>query len=185
MSNALEKIIERISAYEILNNIIPGTIYAVLVKKLTPFNIQTDNVWSDIILCYFIGLVIGRVGSLVVERFLKWRKKLQFEPHSEYVKAEQKDELVRELSTINNMYRTYTAVALCLIITVAFSFLLTLFKKNDWSKPAVTLIGCVLLMLIFGKSYIKQTGYVANRVKTINKLSKEESNIILSHKKDK
>jgi len=179
MSDALEKIIERISAYEILNNIIPGTIYVVLTEKLTPFKIQTGSVWSDLVLYYFIGLVIGRVGSLVVERFLKKVNKLHFEPHSNYVKAEHKDKIVRELSTINNMYRTYTAVALCLVFTVGFDFLWALIKGCDCSKPIIIFAGCIVLMLIFDLSYIKQTAYVASRVKTINELNKEETNIIL------
>ena len=180
MSEALEKIIEKISAYEILNNIIPGTLYVVLTEKLTSFTIQTDNLWANFVLFYFSGLVIGRIGSLVIERFLKWKKRLQFESYEKYVNAEQKDEIVRELSTINNMYRTYTAVALSLFLTVAFSFLWEVIKGYDWSSP---MIGCVILMTIFEKSYIKQTSYVASRIQTINKLNKEESNIILPDKK--
>lgn len=173
MGDAINKIVEQISVYEFLNNIIPGTIYAVLTEKLTSFKIQTGKVWTDVVLYYFIGVVIGRVGSLVVERFLKWRKKLIFFPHSEYVEAEQKDKLVRELSTINNMYRTYTAVALCLVLTVGFSFIWALIKGSDWSKPTLIIVACIILMVVFAKSYIKQTGYVTSRVKTINKLNEE------------
>ena len=102
-------------------------------------------------------------------------KKLHFEPHPDYVKAEQKDKLVRELSTINNMYWTYTAVALCVVLTVGFSFLRAVIKRSDWSKPIVIFTGCIVLMIILGKSYIKQTGYVVSRVKAINELNKEES----------
>ena len=60
MSEALEKIIERISTYEIFNNIIPGTIYVVLAEKLTPLKLQTGNVWADVVLYYFFGVVIEK-----------------------------------------------------------------------------------------------------------------------------
>ena len=184
MNDALERIIERFSSYEVLNNIIPGAVYTIFTEKLTSFNIQTGNVWSDIILCYFIGLVIGRVGSLVVDRYLKWRKKLHAESHSEYVKAEQKDKLVRELSAINNMYRTFTAVALCLIFTVGFSLFWEEIQGCDCSKPVVIIIGFIILMIVFGKSYIKQTDYVASRVRTINNMSKEKSDSILPNEEE-
>lgn len=174
MTDALKIIIERVSNYELLNNIIPGSIYVILTEKLTSFKIQTGDFWQDIIVFYFGGLVIGRIGSLVVERFLKWSKKTQFEPHSDYVKAENKNKLVRELSTINNMYRTYTAVAMCLAFTVIFNHLWALLEKCDWSKSVMYLVGCGLLVVIFGKSYIKQTEYISSRVKTINQLNNEE-----------
>jgi hypothetical protein len=184
MGDAIDKILERISAYEFLNNIIPGIIYAVLTEKLTPFQLQTNNVWIDLVLCYFVGLIIGRVGSLVVERFLKWRKKLNFASHSEYVEAEQKDQFVREMSMINNMYRTYTSLALCTAITVGFSFIWPLIKGRYWSRSILIVVACIILIVIFSKSYIKQTNYVVSRVKTINKLNKE-SQIILPDNNDK
>lgn len=183
MSNAFEKILERISAYELLNNIIPGTIYVVLAEKLTPFKIQTGEIWSDLVLYYFIGVIIGRIGSLVIEKFLKWRKKLNFAPYPDYVQAEQKDKMVRELSTINNMYRTYTAVAFCLLLTVIFSFVWGLIRGLDLSKPAVIVVGCLILMVIFGKSYIKQSDYVAGRVKKINEMNKDSALILPEQKK--
>lgn len=172
MSNAIEKIFERLSNYEYINNIIPGAIYVVLTEKLTLFKIQTDNIWLDLIVFYFVGVVIGRVGALIIEKILKWRKKLNLVLYSEYVEAERKDKFVRELSIINNMYRTYTSLALCLLLTVGFSYIWILINGYKWSKPVLIVLWCIFLMLLFAKSYIKQTDYVANRVKTINESNK-------------
>jgi len=175
MIEAFEKLITRFSSYELLNNLIPGAIYVVIAQKLTSFKMQTGNIWSDIVLYYFAGLVIGRIGSLVIESFLKWSKTLPSEPYSEHVKAEQKDKRISELSLVNNMYRTYSAVALSIIITVVFSYFWPLIKVNDGSKPIVIIVGCALLLVVFVKSYIKQTNYVADRIRTINKPDKENN----------
>ena len=37
MESALNNVIEKISSYEIFNNIIPGVIYSVFTEKLTDF----------------------------------------------------------------------------------------------------------------------------------------------------
>ena len=179
----MEKLIERISVYEILNNIIPGTIYVILVEKMTFFRIRTNNIWLDIVLYYFIGLIIGRVGSLVIERFLKRIKWVQFSPYSEYVKAEQKDFRVREMTTINNMYRTYASVALCFLFTEVCSQIWTITQGMNWKGLVARYVLGIVLLVLFIISYFKQTKYVYDRVDTINKANKEK-NIILPEKEN-
>ena len=71
MESALNNVIEKISSYEIFNNIIPGVIYSVFTEKLTDFHITTENVFMNIVLLYFIGLVIGRIGSISSD-FIGW-----------------------------------------------------------------------------------------------------------------
>lgn len=94
MENVFEKIIEQLSAYEILNNIIPGAIFVVLADRMTMFSFQTDNVVADRVIFYLAGLIIGRVGSLVIEKFLNWIRFVIFAPYPDYVKAEKKDNKV-------------------------------------------------------------------------------------------
>ena len=184
MGEAVGKIIDRLSAYEFLNNIIPGSIYVILVEKFTTFHIRTEDVGIDLVLCYFCGLVIGRIGSLMVESILIKIKVLKKTLYSEYVKSEAKDSKVRDLSTINNMYRTYSAVAICLLFTVGFSFIWTLIKKWILSRYIVIICGCLFLLLIFAKAYVKQTNYIAERIITINKLSEENKTEMSDKKKD-
>ena len=45
MSDEIKSALEQISAYEILNNIIPGTMYIGLVERLTPFHFFTGQLW--------------------------------------------------------------------------------------------------------------------------------------------
>ncbi len=182
MESIVEKIVERLSAYEFLNNIIPGTVYIVITEKLTPFTLLTGNIWLDFVLFYFAGLVIGRVGSLFMDRILK--KKRTVASYSEYVAAEKKDRFIRTLSAVNNMYRTYAAVALCLIVTFGFGYIWTWIEMYDFSKPVCFVGVCIVVIILFSKAYIKQSSYVAERVKSVLKLSKE-SKIVLPEEKDK
>ena len=168
MREVIEKMVERISAYEFLNNIAPGVVYVVLVDRFTSFHVQTGNIWTDLVIIYFIGLVIGRIGSLVIGRILERAVKSDFVQHSEYIIAEKKDSSVRELSTICNMYRTYASVALCLFFTLLLNDIWPCIKGVVWVKQLLLLCACLILMIIFLMVSVKQTRYVADSVKTIN-----------------
>lgn len=77
-------------------------------------HIQTGDLIFDLALCFFMGLTIGRFGSLVVEGCLKWAGIVIPVKYEEFVKAEAKSKSARRLQTIGNMYRTYVAASLCL-----------------------------------------------------------------------
>lgn len=182
MESALEKILEQISAYELLNNMIPGAVYAVLADKLTTFSILSENAFADIVEFYFFGLIIGRVGSLIVERILKKFRKgkwIEQVSYTEYVKAEKGDDTgrVRMLATVNNMYRTFVAVFICLLLTVLLDLLWPFVSSIEWLKSLVICMGCIVLIIVFSCSYKKQTGYVLKRVNTVmEQIKKKEEN---------
>ena len=174
MSDVISKLIDKISTYLLLNNVIPGVVYIVLIERLTSFKLQMSNIWINLVLYFYIGLVIGRVGSFVIEPFLKHIKKLKFVTYLEYIKAEQSDNLVRELSMISNMYRTYSALGFCVLITIAMDYVWMFVKKYTWSKPILEVVICIILIFLFTSSFIKQNGYVSDRVEMVNELNKEK-----------
>lgn len=98
MESSLNNMIEKISSYEIFNNIILGVIYSVLTEKLTRSHISTENVFMNIVLLYFIRLVIGRIGSISSDfidwcfKKFGWKSFLHFAPYSDYITVERKDE---------------------------------------------------------------------------------------------
>lgn len=168
MNDAIVKLIERISGYEILNNFVPGVVFIALVEKLTPFIIWTNNTWVDIVLSYFSGLIIGRIGSLFIEAPLRKHGKLKNVSHAEYVKAESKNATVRELLMINNMYRTYASVGFCLLLTVAFSEIKLHITACPLFKLIFSIIASIMLAILFGLSFVKQTEYLRSRIETVN-----------------
>lgn len=171
----VDKLIEKISSYGILNNIIPGAVYIAFVERFTIFKIMPEDVLMQLVLCYFIGMVIGRIGSLLIEKIIL--KNVTVVPHEDYTKAEMLDSdgKVTTLSAINNMYRTFISVSICILTTVLFNWLWTVIPHFDWIKKVIVIVGCVLSTILFVKSYKKQTGYVVSRVKAVLKF-KENSN---------
>lgn len=158
---------EKISSYGIINNIIPGAVYIAFVERFTSFRIFPEDVLMQLVLCYFIGMVIGRIGSLWIEK--KALKNAAVAFHEDYTKAEilDSDGKVTTLSTINNMYRTFISLPVCVMVTVLLDCLWAVIPHFEWIKKAIVILGCVLLIVIFVKSYKKQTGYVASRVQTV------------------
>lgn len=181
MGDALTKLVERISAYEFLNSIIPGAVYCVLVDRLTSFTTLSSNFFVNLILFYFVGTIINRIGSFLVGFVIGRRIKEKLAPYEEYVAAEAKQGRVRGLMTIRNMYRSFAAVAVCILLTKSLSWLWPSIS-NEWIKRAIIVVGCIGIIVLFGAAYVRQTGFVTKRVKAVNKLSKETKIIVNENK---
>ena len=176
MNVILKQIIDKISSY---NNLYPGILLCYLLKFMFDINILSDNWFENLILFYFIGMVISRIGSLIIEpimKKIKVKKKplLQFSPYSDYEKASNEVPLVATLSETNNTYRTLLScfvgtlvLKICLVVNKAcVEKNFTFFQDNkDW-------IILILLIILFGASYVKQTSYVRKRVESIIKRTK-------------
>ena len=166
----MKDIIDKISSYNIFNYLFPGILFCILSKEVTGY----DFIFSDIILgvfCYyFIGLVISRIGSLVIEPILKKIKFVVFSHYTDFIDASKSDPKIELLSETNNMYRTIVSLILILIILRLYSILeinFPIFITIRWVFIAL------LLLALFLFSYKKQTKYIFDRVKrTVEKENK-------------
>lgn len=182
MENALNNVIEKISSYEIFNNIIPGVIYSVFTEKLTDFHITTENFFINIVLLYFIGLVIGRIGSIFSDfigwcfRKLGWKSFLNFASYSDYIKVESKDDKgrIRNLVVISNMYRTFASLSFCLICTVALDCIWPTIFADDSCRIVAVIAFFAFLVILFAFSYRKQTAYITKRITCIKENNIEQ-----------
>ena len=176
MEAILKQIVDKISSYNIFNNLYPGILLCYLLKIIFDINMLSDNWFENLILFYFVGMVISRIGSLIIEPIMKKiriNKKplLQFSPYSDYERASNEEPLVATLSETNNTYRTLLS---CFVCTFVFKICVvinkicvenkfTFFQENkDW-------IILILLIILFAFSYVKQTSYVRKRVESIIK----------------
>ena len=60
MNVILKQIIDKISSYNIFNNLYPGILLCYLLKFMFDINILSDNWFENLILFYFIGMVISK-----------------------------------------------------------------------------------------------------------------------------
>jgi len=70
----MDKIIDKISAYNIFTNLFPGVIYCFLAEKFFEISLIQDNLLIAVFLYYFAGMVISRFSSVVLEPLLKLTK---------------------------------------------------------------------------------------------------------------
>lgn len=168
----MDKILDKISVYQFLNYMIPGTLFLVLVDVLGIYELSFDNAFLMLFGGYCSGMILSRIGSLLLEHYLKKWKFVVFAPYSDYKDAEAKDPKVGILSTENNMYRTFLATFLTLLILFGLNLIpcVNVFMHTRWM--AFLVITSLTLLFLF--AYRKQTSYVRKSVENIVSKKKEK-----------
>ena len=158
----MKELLEKISSYNLFNYLLPGIIFVVIASKITHYDFIQGDIVIGLFLYYFIGLVISRFGSLVIEPILKRFSFIQFADYKDFIAASKKDEKIELFSEINNTYRTISALFILLL-------LLKLYEKIECKysvlKECCPVILILLLLVTFLFSYKKQTSYIKKRVK--------------------
>lgn len=158
----MKELLDKISSYNVFNYLFPGILFAVISNEFTAYSFLQDNLIIGAFVYYFIGLVISRFGSLVIEPLLRKLSFLKFANYKDFVSASKKDAKIEVLLEINNMYRT-------LISMFVLIFLLKLYELIESSAPILKdwstyiLLALLLVMCLF--SYRKQTNYITKRIK--------------------
>ena len=162
----MDKIIEKISSYNLFNYLLPGILFVIILEELNIYSLIQNDLIIAPFLYYFIGLVISRFGSLIVEPTLKKVKFLKFINYKNFVLASKKDSKIDVLSEENNMYRTFTSMFVLLLLLKIYTLAENQFPiLKAWNLLIVT----ILLLILFLYSYKKQSDYIAKRVKVIQK----------------
>lgn len=158
----MENLIAKLSSYNLFNNLFPGVMFVAISEKMTSYSFLQKDIVIGFFVYYFIGLVISRFGSLVIEPLLKKVKFLKFVDYQDYKSACKNDTKIELLSEINNSYRAISSMLALLLIL----------KFCEWIMSFIPLLkkyGIVILVfvlfVVFLYSYRKQTEYV---VKSVN-----------------
>lgn len=158
----MKDILSKLSSYNLFNYLFPGILFVIVASKVTHYSLIQQDVVIGVFLYYFIGLVVSRFGSLVIEPILRKTSFLRFADYEDFVAALKKDEKLELLSEVNNTYRT-----LCSLFTLLL--LLKLYEVIETKLPFLAewnvLVLLVLLLVTFLLSYRKQTGYIIKRIK--------------------
>ncbi|WP_317989182.1 hypothetical protein [Faecalibacillus intestinalis] len=174
MEDGGNKLIEKISSYNIFNNLLPGIIFCYIVEKTTRLIFQTGEVWEKFFIYYFAGMIINRIGSILVEpmlKSLKTRKKrkfLEFAPYSDYIEASENSPFIKTLNETNNTYRTFIAMMLTIMVIKICDLIGNFITIGN---NIIFLIVWLVITALFIYSYKKQTDYIRERVE--NYISKK------------
>lgn len=156
------KFLNKLSEYHFVQSLVPGMIFTYCSKMFYEINFLTDKPIYDFCVILIIGLIISRIGSIIVEPLLKKIKILNFCNYSDYIKASQNDSTIEKLSETNNLYRVIIATFFILIVE-KFYFILS--EKIVWLADWSYLLLSVLLIVLFVFSYRKQTNFIKQRIK--------------------
>lgn len=164
--DGLKLVLDKLSQYNFLTNILPGTVLCILLKYWLEYDVIPSDYYQAGIVFYFVGMVNNRVGSLIIEPILKKIKFIRFAPYEKFVMAEQKDTKVTLLNQENNTYRSYISVFFILICAYAYLYLEKVISFINSHEIGVLVF---ILFILFVFSYRKQTSYVRKRVENLTK----------------
>lgn len=158
----IEFIFNKISSYNILNYLIPGTVLCLLLEYLLGWVFLKFGNWYEAgVVFYFVGMVNSRIGSLAVEPVLKKIWGNEFCAYRDYVIAERIDSAITKLNAENNIFRSFISVSLMLLLAMIWDALVD-------ACPRVQSCGVILvviaLFVLFVCAYLKQVRYISKRV---------------------
>ena len=82
--SSMKDLLEKLSSYNIFNYLLPGVVFVAISSSLTGYSLIQDDIVIGVFLYYFIGLVISRIGSILVEPVLKGLGFLHFSEYRDY-----------------------------------------------------------------------------------------------------
>lgn len=162
----MEHFFNKLENYNILNYILLAIVFDVGCRYYINIKIvPTDNIFISIFIYYFIGLVIGRIGSLIIKPLL-WNLKILNKKNSsentDFYKAEDEDAKIKILFADYNMYRNFIATFFLLLVS---KFVYEIKNLLNINSTIMCTILFILLLILFIMSYRKQLSYIHDRVK--------------------
>lgn len=156
------EIIEKITSYNIFTNLLPGAVFVYAADRYYNTGFISDDLLVNVFVFYFFGLLIGRVGSLLVELPLKYLGLIRKNSYGQYLDAEKSDAKIAILLEARNTYRSFVALCLLLLILSVYQYAELQFPRiSEWRG----LIAAFFLGVLFLVSFLKQDKYISDRVR--------------------
>ena len=165
----METIIEKLEEYEIVISLIPGYFFLWLLKHYVGIDMPLENVLQETIAAYVTGVVIGRIGSIVISKFLRTLKFIEFANYKDYVMASKNDSRIQTLLMNANFYRN-------ILSTVSLIFVLKIATALGINLEILKHIVLAIVLIIFLLAFRKEERNITGRV-NISKTSSEEKKV--------
>lgn len=153
----MEKIIEKIEIYHFINYLLPGTIFVAIFNKIFENNFFDSNIVIVVIEYYFIGLILSRIGLVLLQPIFKKTKIIKYADYNKYIKASKEDDKLEILQREANQYRTYIATFIILAIVQSYICI----ENKNFTIILVLFVG---LAILFTLAYKKQIKFIVDRV---------------------
>ena len=145
----MEKFFDKMETYNILNFLFPGIIFASILTFLTEKNIYSSSLIIATFEYYFTGLVLSRIGSIVINPIIEKTRVVKKEKYKK----------IEILQREANQYRTFVATFVCLLLVEIYNCIFVDISKIN------TIIYFIGLIILFTLSYRKQLKFIIERLK--------------------
>ena len=157
----MEKLIDKLTSYNLFTNLLPGVMYCLLSDKLLNTSLIQPDIVIGVFFYYFCGMAISRVSSVIVEPLLKATKFVTFSKYEHYLNAISKDPQIGTLLETNNTYRSIVALFACILLTGAWTAAVAKFPDFEAISGYAFVAIALLLFLL---AYRKQNNYIKSRI---------------------
>lgn len=157
----MNELLDKLTSYNIFNHLLPGSIFAYCADRYFVPGILPEDLLMAAFLYYFLGVVVSRFGSLILEPLLRRAKALNFSQYEDFVAASKADEKLEVLVETANMYRTFASLFILLFLLGGY---ISVESRYPIMAPYRGFISCLVLGVLFFVSYLKQSQYVSDRV---------------------
>lgn len=157
----MHDLLSKISSYNIFTNLFPGAVFCVIAENLQLIQ-NPEELISRLIWFYFIGMVLSRVGSIIMEPVLRRLRFIHYGSYEDYLLAVRKDPKLEIMVEVSNIYRTLATAFIALIFT---SFFVRLARYLEITENMRDGLGLASLLILFLLSLRKQSDYINLRVK--------------------
>ena len=163
----MNEILNKLTSYNIFNNLLPGAILGFWISSRNYLNVEGVDLITLAFIYYFLGMVVSRVGSLVIAPILRKCKLVEFSDYRDFISACKNDAKIEILSETNNIYRTLISLFVIIGCIEIINQIALNYKLPAWLLIS---IGILSFILLFVFSYIKQTDFIVQRINiNINK----------------
>lgn len=162
----MKELFDKISSYDVVNNVLPGVITVNLINQILGYYTTPENIIVGFFYYYFIGNIISRIGSLVIDPVLGSLKIITKFSNERYINATKKDDHLKVLSEVNNMYRTFCSMIFTILVILLLEKLIRLASISLLKCVPFILMGVLLLYIL---SYRKQTSFIKSRIEEAEK----------------
>lgn len=157
----MSDLISKLTSYNLFNNLVPGVVFSYASSGLGLTNPSTGHLATDLIMFYFVGVLISRFGSLFVEPALRYTGIAVYANYNSYLAACERDNKIETLVEDSNQYRTYIALFVLLALSLGFEVAASKYELTDMARGLVLLAAALALFIM---AYRKQTSFIHKRV---------------------
>ena len=150
MNDIINSLFNKLSAYQLLSLMLPGASLLGTLKFIFAIDIKVDeNIWWFLLSSYVVGIILSRIGSLLIEEVFKKMGFIKGYNVGNYIAKRKEDDMVETLLSFANLYRSFCALSILMIIV-------TMVKGYGFCDYWHYFLLEVLLLLLFAFSFYKQ-----------------------------